>query len=466
METNRGQPLPFWMVDSLTPTTVIYAAALTVLSAAIISVLPALKVTGRGLEARLRQSTARAGGFRFGGIWTVVIASQVAATLVFPAAAFLFHRWVVDGRTRDLGFPAATYLSARLEIDRESSRGVPMDATEQAFRSRVRNIYAELERRLTSEPGVAGLTFADRLPGVLHPRWRIEVYGAAAPAPSASGHPVSSASVAPNFFDVVGAPIMSGRAFTAADVESGSDAVIVNESFVRHVLGGGNPIGRRVRRVRVEDTQQAGPWLEIVGLVKDLGMLEEPAGLYHPIAPETAPVLRVAIAVRGTPASFATRFRAVAGEVEPTLQVHEVMPLDEAGASGWNDSQYMSRVLAILSAIALLLSLTAIYSVMSFTVSRRTQEIGLRVALGADRRRVIATIVRRPLAQVGIGTVAGGILVVLAFIGPFESTPTALEAVSIAAYALLMMGVCLLACVVPAGRALRVEPAGALRVER
>ena len=88
------------------------------------------------------------------------------------------------------------------------------------------------------------------------------------------------------------------------------------------------------------------------------------------------------------------------------------------------------------------------------------------MALGADRRRVIGTIVRRPLAQVGIGTVAGAILVVLAFVGPFESTPTAVEAASIAAYALLMMGVCLLACVVPARRALRVEPAGALRVER
>jgi putative ABC transport system permease protein len=465
LEANRGQPLPFWMGDSLTPTTVVHAAALTILSAAIISVVPALKVTGRGLEGRLRQSTARAGGFRFGGIWTAVIASQVAATLMFPAAAFLFHRWVVEGQTRDLGFPAATYVSARLEIDRESAPGVPMDATEQAFRSRLRRTYAELDRRLISEPEVAGLTFADRLPGTLHSRWSIEVDGEAPPATSV-GHRVSSASVAPNFFDVVGAAILAGRAFTAADVESVSGAVIVNQSFATRVLGGRNPVGRRIRRVRVEETPQAGPWFEIVGMVRDLGMLEEQAGLYHPIAPDAASVLRIAIAVRGTPESFATRLRAVVSEVEPTLQVHDVVPLDEAGASGWIESQYMSRVLAVLSAIALLLSLTAIYSVMSFTVSRRTQEIGVRVALGADRRRVIGTIVRRPLAQVGIGTVAGAILVVLAFVGPFESTPTAVEAASIAAYALLMMGVCLLACVVPARRALRVEPAGALRVER
>ncbi len=141
------------------------------------------------------------------------------------------------------------------------------------------------------------------------------------------------------------------------------------------------------------------------------------------------------------------------------------MPLDEAGASLWLESRYLSRGLAILSAIALLLSLTAIYSVMSFTVSKRTQEIGVRVVLGADRRRVIGTLLRRPLAQVGLGNVVGGILVAVMFTGLFEGTPTAVETGSIVAYAILMMGVCLLACVVPVRRALRVEPACALRVE-
>ncbi len=119
-------------------------------------------------------------------------------------------------------------------------------------------------------------------------------------------------------------------------------------------------------------------------------------------------MLRIAIGVRGNPESFATRLRTVASEVEPTLQIHDLMPLEKARANGWIESQYLSRVTILLSAIALLLSLTAIYSVMSFTVSRRTQEIGLRVALGADRRRIVGTILRRPLAQVGLGNVVGG----------------------------------------------------------
>ena len=110
--------------------------------------------------------------------------------------------------------------------------------------------------------------------------------------------------------------------------------------------------------------------------------------------------------------------------------------------------------------------LTAIYSVTSVVVSRRTREIGLRVALGADRHRVVAVILRRPLGQVALGVACGTALVTATFIGVYESTPTVSEALLIAAYALTMIGICLLACVVPARRALAIEPARTLTVDR
>ena len=116
LEADSGQRLPFWVVDSLTPVTVAYAIALTVLCATIIGVLPALRITGSSIEARLRESAAGGGGPRFDGLWTSVIAAQVATTLMFPAAAFVFHRGVIRGQTRDVGFPAEQYLSARLEF--------------------------------------------------------------------------------------------------------------------------------------------------------------------------------------------------------------------------------------------------------------------------------------------------------------------------------------------------------------
>jgi hypothetical protein len=279
---------------------------------------------------------------------------------------------------------------------------------------------------------------------------------------------VSSASVALNFFDVLDAPVIAGRPFTAADLASPSGVVLDNQSFANDMFGGQSPIGRRIRRAPVDDTQTSGPWLEIVGVVRDLGMTGRngrSAGLYLPASADTVSPLRVAIRLRGAPESFAARFRTIASDIDPTLRLNELMPLDAVRATGWIESRYLSRSMTVVSAIALLLSLTAIYAVVAYTVSTRTREIGLRVALGADRRRVIAAILRRPLTHVGVGIVLGGILVVAAFLGLLESMPTGIESALIAAYCVLMMGVCLLACVVPARRALRLEPARALMVD-
>src|SRR4030095_15412874 len=111
-EADRGRALPFWVCNTLTPTTVVYAGALTILSAVIIGVLPALNVTGRGHQARLRQSTARGGRLRCRGAWGALIGVQVAVTLMFPAAAFFFHRIVIASQARDIGFDTHEYLTA------------------------------------------------------------------------------------------------------------------------------------------------------------------------------------------------------------------------------------------------------------------------------------------------------------------------------------------------------------------
>jgi len=207
------------------------------------------------------------------------------------------------------------------------------------------------------------------------------------------------------------APLL-GRTLVEADENPGAPPVLVigHDLWKRRFGSDRGVIGRTVRfgvddRAVVGDTNEPGPWLEIVGVVKDLGMVSDArgAGLYQPVASGAVVELRVVVGVKGTPRSFAPRLRAVAGEVDPTLQIHELMALRQVGESLWLESQFMSRALVVLSAIALSLSLTAIYSVTAFAVERRRREIGIRVALGADRRRVIGPILRRPLAQVSLG---------------------------------------------------------------
>jgi len=271
--------------------------------------------------------------------------------------------------------------------------------------------------------------------------------------------------------------VRAGRAFHAGDLAPDSRVVIVNESFVRLVFGGRNPIGRhlRYRWRNSPDHDGAGgsrsggaepaPWHEIVGVVPDLGMSKatdpKVAGFYHPLAADVVVPLHVAVHVRGgNPAAFAPRLRAVAAAVDPTLRVDAVARMDTLSDPGLEFAAFWVRLLAVVSAVAMLLSLAGIYAVMSFTVARRTREIGIRVALGASRRRVAAAVLARPLAQVGLGIVAGGVLT--AIVGG-QATPGAL--VGALVYTVLMLGVCLLACVVPTRRALQVQPTEALRAD-
>jgi putative ABC transport system permease protein len=167
----------------------------------------------------------------------------------------------------------------------------------------------------------------------------------------------------------------------------------------------------------------------------------------------------------GLPASFAPRLRALATAVDPTLRVDELLPLDAVGAELWSELAFLFRVLVVVSAVALLLSLSGIYSVMAFAVSRRTREIGVRVALGSDRRHVVAAVFARPLAQVASGIAAGGVLTALITLAVHDGALSAAQLGAVVAYAALMLGVCLLACVVPTRRALRIQPTEALRAD-
>jgi putative ABC transport system permease protein len=479
--------LPFWISDRISTTTLLYAGGLTILGALVAGVVPALKVT-RGLSDRLRQASAGGGGYRFGGVWTAVIVAQVAVTVTFPAIAFHMQREASRVSLRDIGFPTEQYLAARLEIDgaalaadagpgadragadRAGADGAGADSSGAARVARVRATAEELERRLEADPAVLGVAFAERLPRMSHPSRRVELdEGGAAPVdPGIGYHWASVGVVAPDFFSVVDAPIVRGRGFHSGDLAPDARVVIVNQSFVDRVLGGRNPIGRHVRYVAPASrtataTVVAEPWYEIVGVVPDLGMAMEPEGLYHPIAPGTASRLHVAVRVRGTPASLVPRLRDLAMAVDPTMRLHDVMPLDAVDDEPLLTFAFV--LIVLVSAVALLLSLAAIYAVMSFTVARRTREIGIRIALGADARRLVLTIFRRPLIQVTCGIVVGGLLVAgLPMILQAEES-SARGTALVGVYSLAMLGICLLACVVPTRRALRVEPTEALRAE-
>ena len=466
--------LPFWFRDSLSPSTIVYALLLTVIAAAVAGVLPALKVT-RGLQSRLRE-TATGSALTFGGVWTAIIVAQIAVTVVFPVTAFAVRKDQDKLEELDLGIPEREYLTAKLELDRRGPAGE--DLSKEEFAHRFDANVQELKRRLLLDPSVAGVAYADLLPRMYHPAQMVDVdAGGAAPK-----HPqwpdayrVSTVQVDPGFFTAINVPLLSGRAFTDADLGSGNRVVIVNQSFVKRVLGGRNPIGRRVRFAFTEDgyarvpTKDA-PWHEIIGVVPDLGMSSgqfDPkiAGFYIPTKASTAYPARLIIRVKGDAAPFAARLRAVSDEVDPTLRVYEPTPLNHIDEMEKKFLGFWFNLSAVVSGLALLLSLSGIYAVMAFTVARRTREIGIRVALGSSPLPVIRAILRRPLLQVTAGIATGALLIIGVLVMSNSALPPARHFVGVGLYALLMLAVCLLACIVPTRRALKVQPTQALRAE-
>jgi len=210
-------------------------------------------------------------------------------------------------------------------------------------------------------------------------------------------------------------------------------------------------------------------------VVKELGMgaptrQGRAAGFYVPASPDRFDQVYMMVHVRGDPMTLGPKVREIAAAVNPSLRLSELQRLNEV-SNGilWVIGLWI-RVSIVMTAVALLLSLAGIYAVMSFIVARRTREIGVRVALGASRRGVVAAIFRRPLIQVGLGILAGAALIAAA--GSVETEMPGLNGdlslrgvVLIVAYAGLMLGVCLLACIVPTRRALSVEPTVALRMD-
>jgi putative ABC transport system permease protein len=468
-----GESLMFWWDDRLAPMTIAYAAGLACLSALIVGVVPALKATGATVQDRLKQSTGASGNsLKFGGVWTGVIVSQVAVTVVFLAIVGLlgWSAYVTGGGKRDLNFQADQYVSARLMLDGDDSpTGDPSQAV--AYRGQFRSTYAELARRLEADPAMAGVTYGERLPGMTNRREAMDIQGSTPPA----GQPafeLRTAMVAPGYFDAFTAPIIAGRNFSEADLAPGRNVAIVDRTFVRRILNGGDAVGRQVRRAASE-RRPAGPWIEIVGVVADLtddtGKLADEAWLYLPAAPETTAPFYIAIRARTTTAAAMAQLRAIAVDVDPALRVLEMMTIDQLSDADRTALDFFARLMAGVSVVAIVLASAGIYALMSFTVARRTQEIGIRFALGADPRGIVRSTFGGALAKVCGGLVAGSIPAGLLVwsLGP-EVSPANGPVVAIVTGAFSTLFVALMAAVataVPARRALRIQPMDALKAE-
>jgi len=458
MINGTGGALPFWIDASLSWRTILYTAGLTLFGAAIVGILPALRVTRVNIQDALRSEAGGRASLRFGGFWTAVIIVQVAITVAFIplAAGGVFESNRFNQRAEGIG--AQNYLMAGVAMDKEDSLLDPA-----AHAARTRGSFEELERRLSGEPGVEGVAFSDRLPVEDQFKYQIEV-DTAGGAPTTGIRTSTLVNISKGFFDAYGTKVTAGRDFSPVDFEAGkSNVMIVNEAFTRHVLGGRNAIGQRIRIKSGEIDRYAGDtWYEIVGVVRNFGwQLPEPweqSAMYRATLPVTGNARQMALRV-SDPSGFSNRLRKLAYEVDPLIRLTDVGSLAQAdrGEAKWN--WVFTSIAWVVGFIVLALSATGIHALMSFTVSRRTREIGIRIALGANPRRIIAGVFRGAFLQIGAGVLIGSALAALGGLGSTREVLLLLAADGI----MLVAG--LLACALPIRRALTIDPTEALRAE-
>jgi putative ABC transport system permease protein len=459
--------LPFWVDLTLEPRTIAYALLLALTAAVLIGVLPALKATGAAVRQSMQNMTSTGTAMKFGGVWSFIIGGQVAITLMcLPAAAGISTELLRD-RSARAEFPADRYMTFRLSMDSEAlpgEVGVPDDAEVGARRARA---YEELARRLRQEPGVTHVTFGDRLPAMSPDIRPVEVQrGNEEPVRLQGNYDglIAIAAVGLGYHDAFGAELVAGRGLDSGDAGAANRPVLVNEAFMREV--GANPVGARVRTLPPRGGTEPGPWHEIVGVVSDMGMDPTDRGeaeyMYRAVSVAELDPVVVAVRVAGDASPLAPRVAALVREVDPGLQLRDVRGLEEIIRQRNTPMYVGTAVFAVVLLGALVFSAAGLYALMAVAVARRTREIGIRVALGANPKRVLRTVFARAGRQLGGGIVAGNsIILFVAWRAGGGVSPDLVVALLVVS--LIMTAVGVLACAGPASRALRVQPTDALR---
>jgi putative ABC transport system permease protein len=465
---------PFWWDLTLGPETILYVCALAVFGAVVVGLLPALRATGPKVQAALRNIGGGGTHMQVGGLWTGLIVFQVALSVLGLPLAIAATRETLSQIQVRSEFDATPYLTFRAALNVDETPEGAADTTGAVLAARMATVLDALERRLETEPNVAAVTYSASVPGSYHPLARIEVQrGSEAPVrivntQDKDDDQVFMSAVDIDFFDAFRMDVISGRAFNSSDVGAANGVVVINEALAKNI--GGNPVGARVRVVSTEGEQERSPWLEVVGVVSDLGLDPTATGeadfMFTPAAVGALDWPRGAVRLNGDAAAYEAKLRTIAAQVAPELRLYDVLALDEVLRKDNENGLFAMTVAIGVNVLILMLSAAGLFALMSVAVIRRTREIGIRLAIGANPRAVLAALFKRAATQVGVGIIIGNILVVVVLFKLFEEMNATTAALPMAIASLIMATVGFCACFLPARRALRVQPTEALRSAR
>ena len=452
-----GEAAPFWMDVRLHPAVLVFVLAVAIVASLVSGLLPAIHSARLDVSTILKDESQATSSRRAGRISRGIVVLEIALSSAMLLVAGFMTKSIVQARTIDPRFEMAGVLTARLTLTSHDT----------VARARV---FSTLERELSATPGISAASFSNDLPGAGWSGAQLSVEGRtyARPRDRAIARWLA---VTPVFFDVFAVRMLRGRAILATDDARTQRVAVISDELARRQFPGVDPIGRRI----LVGNPASDAWLTIVGVMPTLYAASATSANGNHYPPEVltafwqrARTATASLALRvSADADGATAVRKAMASLDPDAPVYDVTPMREVLARQLWPVRVFGTLFVVFGAVALVLAAIGLYAVMAFSVSRRVREMGIRLALGATSGDVVRLVCRQGAVQVLLGMTVGLFIgsgavraarAVLFEVQPGDSSVVALVVSVLGAAALV-------ACLVPAIRATRVDPVIALRSE-
>jgi putative ABC transport system permease protein len=454
---------PYWIVFTFDPTVFGYFAAICLTTGIVFGLAPALQVSRTNMNDVLKEGgRGNAGAVRARRLTSVMVVAEIALTIVLLVGAGLMIRSFLKLYSLNIGVDISHMLTMTVQL--------PTAKYSTADQRRI--FYDSLMGRLQAIPGMRSVAIATSVPFGGSDGRGLEIEGRPPGKPEDAPR-TSTITVSANYFDALDVTIRRGRGLRETDGAPGSEVVVVNERFVTRFFPNEDVLGRRIKLVAGSAQKpEPGPWLTVVGVSPTIrqGNPQNPepdAVVYQPYRVQSPGIMNIIARSQVAPTSLTPLVREAVQAVDSDLPVFNVQTMDELLAQNRWPFRVFGTMFAIFAFIALVLSAVGIYAVTSYSVTQRTQEIGVRMALGAQAREVSWLILRRGLVQLAIGLTIG--IALSWFAGaPLRSVLVQVpprDPVTLAVILSVLIVVTLAACLIPARRATRLDPLTALRIE-